>query len=47
MSTWLDTVGLGFAEAKPSPTVSNQVLINTYATNGDLTDKPFHLQVFC
>jgi len=42
-----DALASGMASAKPSPTTSNQVLVNTYAVNGNLTDKPFHLQVFC
>ena len=37
----------GFASAKPREAQPNDVLVNTYATNGNLTDKPFHLQVFC
>ncbi|WP_421118333.1 hypothetical protein ACE2AJ_13085 [Aquihabitans daechungensis] len=42
-----DALASGFASAKPSNTDANAVIVNTYATNGNLTDKPFHLQVFC
>jgi hypothetical protein len=42
-----DALASGFASAKPREAQPNDVLVNTYATNGNLTDKPFHLQVFC
>lgn len=42
-----DGLASGFASAKPANGNANAVIVNTYATNGNLTDKPFHLQVFC
>ena len=42
-----DALASGFGSAKPRESFPNDVLVNTYATNGNLTDKPFHLQVFC
>ena len=46
-STGPDGLASGFGSAKPREAQPNDVLVNTYATNGNLTDKPFHLQVFC
>lgn len=46
-SNGVDGLASGFGSAKPREGVPNDVLVNTYATNGNLTDKPFHLQVFC
>lgn len=46
-STGADALASGFATAKPRDLEPNDVVVTTYATNGNLTDKPFHLQVFC